>query len=109
MRALWSVVIVCLVAATGVRPTPAPTPDEPASVAPAAAARISRSGGDAPRYTAQPRAPRPSLPSPPPGLIVAAFALRPPVLRAVAHRFLLLDRVPDAIHLTRFARGPPVG
>lgn len=109
MRALWSLVVVCLVAATGVRPDAAHRAGSPAAFAVAAplSARAL-----ATRPVGHPQLAAAEAPDPerrlPPVTAATAFALRPPPPRAFALVQLLHDRAASAIALTRFARGPPV-
>jgi len=116
MRALWSLVVVCLVAATGVRPAGSDSRSQVDAVARHVAARAlaaqlqgaTGAAGDTIRSTsraAEPVDPRRPLP---PATAAASFALQPPAPRALAHSPFVVTRASIPLVLTCSARGPPI-
>jgi len=108
MRALWSLVVVCLVAATGVRPADARTElgttSFLGSALPAAHALVTR---PAQQVVARRASTTPALQLPPVAL-TTAFSLRTPPPRAIAQVRLSRDRRFVSLVLTCSARGPPI-
>ena len=108
MRALWSLVVVCLVAATGVHPADARTELRTTSLLrsapPAAHALVTRPA----QHAVARRAPTPALQLPPAAL-ATAFSLRTPPPRAIAQVGSSPDRIFVALAPTSPARGPPIG
>lgn len=108
MRTLWCLIVVCVVAATGARPT-----DTRKELGPAAIERAARPavGAHALRPSLHAiggrRAQVPEL-QPPPVALGAPFALRIPPARALARSRDACERIFVALVLTRSARGPPI-
>jgi hypothetical protein len=106
MRALWSLAIVCLVAATGVRP--ANTSDRRATPLLRAAPPTARALVTPPAQQAVTRRTPASSLQLPPVTLVASFALRSPPARAITQGSLPPDRVFVGLVMTCSARGPPM-
>lgn len=108
MRALWSLVVVCLVAATGVRPADARTELGTTSLLrsapPAARALVTR---PAQQVVTRRASTTPALQLPPVAL-AAPFSLRTPPPRVIAQVSLYCDRSFVSLVLTCSARGPPI-
>ena len=110
MRALWSVVVVCLVAAGGVAPADARTEPRVSSL------RRPTAGILATRpvvhlVTGRARTPeaRPSaLSGLPPAVVAAPFAVPAPPRRAIAHAHRSCTHIALPLILTCSARGPPI-
>lgn len=110
MRALWSLVVVCLVAASGAGASDARSEHRAPSFARQAP---SRARAPAVRTALHPGVRRVAAPDRTqlpmsPVVLTAAFSLRPPLRRALAQVGAGCDRVAAAPLVTGSARGPPI-
>ena len=110
MRALWSVVVVCLVAASGVAPADARTEPGTASLRrPAAGILATRPVVHLVAGRSRTPDVRPSaLAGLPLAVVTAAFAVPPPPRRAIAHAHRSCTHIALPLILTCSARGPPI-
>jgi hypothetical protein len=115
MRVLWSLVVVCLVAAGGVGRLDASSRSIASAQARTAASPLSAPALHGARQVAGARARGPDralsrpLPRPlPPALLALAPSLCPPSPNAVERLSVACDQVARRLILTRSARGPPI-
>ncbi|HEU4733546.1 MAG TPA: hypothetical protein VFT22_36885 [Kofleriaceae bacterium] len=108
MRALWSFVVVCLVAASGLAHGQPRVTEPTAAVVRAAAAIVH---APATRSELQAASARARVPSPglPPVALAAASSPRGPVPRAIARFAAAGQRVASPCVVSGSARGPPIG
>jgi hypothetical protein len=107
MRALWSLVVVCLVAATGVRPAEARRELHPTAIDRAQPAAHAIATRPSPQVIGARRAHGPELRLPP-VVLAMPFELRARPARALARANAPCDRIFATLVLTRSARGPPI-